>query len=350
MKTITVNTEKAYPVIIGENILKDIGKISLPLHPACKAAVITDCNVFSLYGSAVISSLKDAGYDACHYAFLAGENSKNINIYIEILDFLTEHQLTRTDMIVALGGGVVGDMAGFVAATYLRGIPYIQIPTSLLAMVDSSVGGKTAIDLPAGKNLIGAFYQPLCVICDHSLLHSLPCDTFRDGCAEIVKYAILYDPELFRHLQTNGLNFDREYVISRCVELKSNVVSADEFDAGARQKLNLGHTLGHSIEALSNFNVTHGKAVASGIAITTRAAHQCGICDANTSQAIIDLLRTFGFSVHTEYSDRQLFDSALSDKKRTGSNINLVLPVEIGNCTILPTPITELQSFIKAGL
>ena len=259
MKTITVNTAKSYPVFIGDNILQNVGSISLTVQPVCKAAIISDNNVLSLYGSTVVSSFKGAGYDVCHYAIPAGEESKSVHTYFEILNFLAEQHLTRTDVIIALGGGVVGDIAGFAAATYLRGIPYIQIPTSLLAMVDSSVGGKTAIDLPVGKNLIGAFYQPLCVICDYSLLRTLPPHIFCDGCAEIIKYSILYDPELFRHLQTHSINFDSNYVIGRCIELKGNVVSEDEFDTSIRQKLNLGHTLGHSIETLSNYNISHGK-------------------------------------------------------------------------------------------
>lgn len=173
-------------------------------------------------------------------------------------------------MVVALGGGVVGDLAGFAAASYLRGIRFIQVPTTLLAAVDSSVGGKTAIDLPAGKNLAGAFCQPSLVLCDTDTLNSLPLDIFRDGCAEVIKYGVLYDPKLFAHLEEKGLSFDREAVITRCVELKRDVVMEDEFDTGARMKLNLGHTVGHGVEAKSHFAISHGKAVAIGMAIVSR--------------------------------------------------------------------------------
>lgn len=350
MKTIDVRATRSYPVIIGENLLEDIGCLVSKVHASCKAAIISDSNVWSVYGDLVASSLESTGYCACNFVFPAGESSKNSGNYLEILNFLADNQLTRTDLIVALGGGVVGDMAGFAAATYLRGVPYIQVPTSLLAMVDSSVGGKTAIDLPAGKNLAGAFYQPKCVICDYNVLNTLPEDIFRDGCAEVIKYGILYDPELFQHLYASGLDFDREYVISRCVELKRNVVSEDEFDTGARQKLNLGHTFGHAIEKNSNFTVTHGQAVAIGMAIAARASSAYGICEAAITEAIISILKKFKLPVTTDYTDQDLYAATLSDKKRAGMNVNLILPRHIGSCIIQATTIDELQPFIKAGL
>lgn len=350
MKTITVEATRTYPVIIGNGLLSDLERWLSPIHAPCRAAIISDSNVWALYGSAVQSGLTASGHSVCSYVFPAGEASKNVRTYFEILNFLAENHLTRSDLIIALGGGVTGDMAGFAAATYLRGIPYIQIPTSLLAMVDSSVGGKTAIDLPSGKNLVGAFYQPIAVLCDLSALQTLPDDVFRDGCAEIIKYGILYDGNLFDHLLEHGTDFDREYVISRCVELKRDVVSQDEFDTGARQKLNLGHTFGHGIEAQSNFTVTHGHAVAIGMAIAARAAKVMGICEQADAQRILDAIKRFGLPTQTGFTDKEIFTSALSDKKRTGSSVNLILPRCIGDCVIQSTPVDKLQSFIKAGL
>jgi 3-dehydroquinate synthase len=274
----------------------------------------------------------------------AGEESKNGEQYFRILNFLAENEITRGDLLIALGGGVVGDMTGFVAATYLRGVAYIQVPTTLLAMVDSSVGGKTAIDLPSGKNLVGAFYQPAMVLCDISALDSLPRDIFIDGCAEVIKYAVLYDADLFEHLMQFGLQFDKEYVIARCVTLKRDVVEVDEFDTGARQLLNLGHTVGHSIEKNSNFTITHGKAVAIGMAIVCRS---CGCQD---SSRILDLLIRFGLPVHTGFSAEILYNHALSDKKRSSNTITLVIPLAIGNCQLIPYSSETLQSFIQAGL
>ena len=282
--------------------------------------------------------------------FPAGEESKNGETYLKLLNFLAGHRLTRSDCLVALGGGVVGDMTGFAAATYLRGVDYIQVPTTVLAAVDSSVGGKTAIDLECGKNLAGAFYQPRLVLCDIDTLNTLPEDIFRDGCAEIIKYGVLYDPALFSHLQTKLLSFDREAVIARCVELKRDVVAADEFDRGERQKLNLGHTIGHSVEANSHFAISHGKAVAIGMAIVSRASAKRSLCAEETAAAIETLITDFSLPTQTADSAEELYRIALSDKKRFGGTVNLIVPVEIGNCIIHTVTTQELKTFIEAGL
>ena len=350
MKTIKVNASRDYDVIIGSGIMHNIGCHVRELTKAHKVCIVSDSNVFPIYGNTVASSLTDVGLSVCEYVFSAGEESKNGSNYLNLLNILAENQLTRSDCIVALGGGVVGDLAGFAAATYLRGIPFVQVPTSLLAMVDSSVGGKTAIDLPAGKNLCGAFYQPSLVLCDIDALNTLPDDVFRDGCAEVIKYGVLFDPDLFAHLTENGIDFDREAVIARCVELKRDVVAQDEFDTGLRMKLNLGHTIGHGIEAGSNFAVTHGKAVAMGMAIVARSAVKNGYCDDKTAVQIEDVLRQYGLPVNTDFTADKLFGAALSDKKRSGGTVNLIIPRMIGQCDIVPTPVSELESFIEAGL
>ena len=344
MKKVTVSASRSYDVLIGSGLLDALGRQAIALSHAKKAAIISDSNVWPLYGSRAKMSLENAGLEAVEFVFPAGEESKNGQIYLEILNFLAENQLTRSDLIVALGGGVVGDIAGFVAATYLRGISYIQVPTTLLAAVDSSVGGKTAIDLPAGKNLCGAFWQPICVLCDTDTLSTLPEEIFRDGCAEVIKYGVLYDEELFSTLECSGLSFDRETVIARCVALKRDVVAQDEFDTGARMKLNLGHTIGHGVEACSNFTVSHGKAVAIGMAIVARAS---GCVDTGRILAMLEL---YGLPTHTEFSAQALHSCALSDKKRAGGTVNLIIPQIIGNCSIVPTNVDELQSFIQAGL
>lgn len=350
MKTIRINTAKKYDVIVGNGLLDQIESYVCILTKSAKIAVISDSNVWPLYGESVINRLNGSGFETCHFVFEAGEESKNANTYFSILNFLAENQLTRSDFLIALGGGVVGDITGFAAATFLRGISYIQIPTTLLAMVDSSVGGKTAIDLPAGKNLAGAFYQPVMVLCDLNTLNTLPNNIFRDGCAEVIKYGVLYDPELFAHLSQYKLDFDREYVISKCIEWKNNAVTADEFDRGERQKLNLGHTIGHSIEKESQFTVSHGQAVAMGMDIVTKAAYSKGFCDNITYAELHSVLCAFGLSTSTSYSATVIYDSMLSDKKRFGKTLNLIIPQRIGSCIIHPTPIDELQSFIEAGL
>ena len=350
MKTICVDASKAYKVYIDSNLISHAGEYICALTAPCKAAIISDSNVFPIYGNMLQDSLKAAGFSVLSFVFEAGEASKNGNTYLNILNFLAENAVTRSDILIALGGGVVGDITGFAAATYLRGICYVQVPTTLLAMVDSSVGGKTAIDLPAGKNLAGAFYQPSLVLCDLNALQSLPKDIFFDGCAEVIKYGVLYDRDLFSHLFEKGPQFDRESVIARCIELKRNVVKEDEFDRGSRQMLNLGHTIGHGIEKQSNFTVSHGKAVAAGMAIIAKAAWKCGICDSTVYEDICKILLMFELPIATHYSADALFMSALSDKKRAGDHVNLIVPLTIGNCIIQKTLTHDVKSFIEAGL
>ena len=344
MTTVTVNASKTYDIKIGSGLLAALPEELHKLGKIQKICIVSDSNVFPLYGEACISSLNAAGFSVSSFVFPAGEASKNAATYLELLNHLAVEHLTRTDAIVALGGGVVGDLAGFAAATYLRGIRFVQIPTTVLAAVDSSVGGKTAIDLPAGKNLAGAFCQPSLVLMDTDTLNTLPQDIFIDGCAEVIKYGVLYDPEFFSYLEEKGLAFDREQVIRRCVELKAKVVMEDEYDTGARMKLNLGHTIGHGVEAKSHFSVSHGKAVAIGMAIVARAS-KCP-----DTERILSVLRKFRLPISTDYTAEDLYEYTLSDKKRTGGTLNLIVPRAIGDCAIIPTPVENLKSFIQAGL
>ena len=344
MKTVTVNASRSYEIKIGPGLLSTLGEEATALGKAKKVAIVSETNVYPLYGARAETSLKNAGFEVISFVFPAGEESKSAATYLQLLNFLAENKLTRTDLIVALGGGVVGDLAGFAAATYLRGIRFIQVPTTLLAAVDSSVGGKTAIDLPAGKNLVGAFWQPSLVLCDTDTLTSLPRNIFIDGCAEVIKYGILYDEVFFSYLESTGADFDREAVIARCVEMKRDVVMEDEFDTGARMKLNLGHTIGHGVEASSKFTLSHGKAVAIGMAIVSRASK----CPDN--DRIIGILKQFGLPTTTSTDADTLLRYALSDKKRSGGTVNLIIPKKIGECAIVPTPVEEILPFIEEGL
>ena len=350
MRIITINASRKYDVVIGNGLLSTLGQETAKLGKAKKVAVISDSNVWPLHGQKTVYSLESSGFQVIRFVIPAGEFSKNGQTYLDLLNFLAEHQLTRSDMIVALGGGVVGDLTGFAAATFLRGIRFIQIPTTLLSAVDSSVGGKTAIDLPAGKNLVGAFKQPQLVLCDIDTLTSLPTDVFLDGCAEIIKYGVLYDPQLVQYLLQSGPAFDREFVIAKCVAFKRDVVQEDEFDRGSRQKLNFGHTIGHGIEAESNFSVTHGRAVAAGMAIATKAAVAHGFCDKEVYTVLCALLAKFSLPSDTKLCADNLYTSMLSDKKRSGNNITLIIPKKLGLCDCVSTPIAELHSFLKAGL
>lgn len=350
MISVNVNASKAYEIVIGENILASAGKMISNVTSAKKAVVITDDIVEKLYFETVNSSLKNSNFEVLKYVIPNGEQSKNGEQYLEICEFLAENHITKSDIIVALGGGVVGDLSGFVAATFLRGISFVQIPTTLLAAVDSSVGGKTAIDLKSGKNLVGSFYQPKLVICDYLTLNTLEKNIFVDGCAEVIKYAVIGNKKLFNHLVKNGLDFDREYVISECVKMKRDIVEKDEFDKGERQKLNLGHTVGHSIEACSNFKISHGSAVAIGLAIISRAALKKGICDKKNVDDILNVLKEFDLPIDTEFSADDLYNVALSDKKRSGNSLNLIIPYEVGDSRIKTIEINQLIDYIEAGI
>ena len=350
MNIIKVNTASAYEVKVGASLLSTLGAEAAAVTKCGNTVIVSDSNVWPLYGETAKKSLENTGFTVYSFVFSAGESSKNGKTYLELLNFLASVQITRSDCLIALGGGVVGDLTGFAAATYLRGIAYIQVPTTLLAAVDSSVGGKTAIDLEAGKNLAGAFYQPRLVLCDTDTLSTLPDDIFVDGCAEVIKYAVLYDAELFAHLKQHTINFDREAVISRCISLKRDVVMQDEFDRGERMKLNLGHTIGHAVEAISNYTISHGKAVAIGMAIIARSAAANGICAQNTTGEIVAILENFRLPCCTTESAAALYQAALSDKKRAGATVNLIIPTDIGHCNICPTAVEQLESLIKAGL
>ena len=350
MQEVTVHASRDYRILIGTGLLPRLGQEAARCVKGRKVCIVSETTVYPHHGAAAEESLKEAGFTVVSYVFSAGESSKNGQNYLTLLNFLAENQLTRADLLIALGGGVVGDLCGFAAATYLRGVAFIQVPTTLLAAVDSSVGGKTAIDLPAGKNLAGAFYQPSLVLCDTNTLSTLPDEIFRDGCAEVIKYGILYDRNFFDYLRSTGVSFDREKVIRRCVELKRDVVAEDEFDTGARMKLNLGHTVGHGIEAKSQFAVSHGKAVAIGTAIVSRAAAKCGMLSQADANAIVDILNAYGLPTTTEYSAEELAHFMLSDKKRSGGTMNLIIPREIGRCEIIPTPVEKLAAFVEAGL
>ena len=350
MTVIEVNASKSYRVEIGSGLLPGLGEKTAALGGVEKVCIVSDSNVFPLYGAAADASLHAAGLETCVFVFPAGEQSKNAETFLELLNFLAENRLTRSDALIALGGGVVGDLTGFAAACYLRGIRFVQVPTTVLAAVDSSVGGKTAIDLGAGKNLAGAFWQPSLVLCDTNTLATLPAETFRDGCAEIIKTAILFDESLFMELVRDGLSFDWEQVITACVAHKRDIVGADEFDRGQRNLLNLGHTFGHAVEALSDFTVSHGRAVAIGTAMAARAAVELGVCGQGTATRIIWLLERFGLPIVSPYGAGELSDAALSDKKRSGDRVTLVLPEKIGRCVLRPTPVSELEAVMQAGL
>ncbi|HIT19101.1 MAG TPA: 3-dehydroquinate synthase [Candidatus Fimivivens faecavium] len=350
MNTVTVSASRRYDIQIGSGLLETLGAVCQSVCPGRAAALIADDNVDRLYGGQAADSLRRAGFSVSKFVFPNGEGSKNLAVLGDALEFLAERGLTRADLVVALGGGVTGDLGGFAASVYQRGIRFVQVPTTLLAMIDSSVGGKTAVNLAHGKNLAGSFYQPSAVLCDHSLLATLSPEIYADGVAEAVKYGAAFDCELFSAFSKGDASQKIEWVITRCVELKRGLVERDERDAGERQLLNFGHTAGHAIERLSGYAVTHGHAVAAGMAIVSRAAWRLGFSDENTAPPLERILKGHRLPVSCPYDAAALAKAALSDKKRAGDTITLVLPKAVGNCVLYPMPTHKLESFFALGL
>ncbi len=342
MKKVSVGASKKYEVLIGRGLLAELGRLTAEVKPCCRVALITDDVVDCLYGDRAKKSLEDAGFCVVRYVFKNGERSKDLSTYADILDWLSESGITRTDLIAALGGGVCGDMAGFAAATFLRGLDYIQIPTTLLSMVDSSVGGKTAVDLKAGKNLVGAFHQPIRVICDTETLSTLSEEIFADGASETIKYGILKDRRIFDLFNEGRAKEEIDDIIRRSVEIKSWYVEQDEFDTGLRMYLNLGHTAGHAVEKLSDFSVSHGHAVAIGMVIAADMAASLSLMKREDAELIKDNLKRNGLPVSTPFSAEELGEAALSDKKRMGGSIKLILPTGIGSCCLYETDAKRL--------
>lgn len=341
MRKVTVPLgDRSYSIHIGTNVLEKLGENCRRLKLGGKCAVITDSNVAPHFASQTADSLKAAGFDGAVIQVDAGEQSKNLKNVAGVLNELAAHRLERSSFIIALGGGVVGDLAGFCAATYLRGIDFVQVPTTLLSQVDSSVGGKTGVNLKAGKNLVGAFYQPRLVLCDLETLNTLPDREFRSGLAEIIKYGIIYDPKLFAYL---GRKMDRilerdpkalARIIARSCEIKADVVGQDEKEGGLRAILNFGHTIGHAIEAISGYGkYLHGEAISIGqVAAAKISAQAARLSDLEVAR-IQHLFEAAGLpvSIRLNSSQRKRLHKAMQlDKKVRAGEIKFVLADRIG--------------------
>jgi len=350
METVHVRASRDYDVHIGRGLLDACGELISGLARSRRCALVTDDRVEGLYAGRVAGALEKAGFAVCLKSFPNGEKSKNLRTYGEILEFMAKMRLTRSDFVVALGGGVVGDMAGFAAATYQRGIDCIQVPTTLLAASDSSVGGKTAVDLEVGKNLVGAFWPPRMVICDCDTFNTLPKDTFADGVAETLKHGLIADGEFFRFLMEKDFRENIEAIVRKNVEIKASVVSEDEFERGKRKLLNFGHTLGHAIEKCSGYGVTHGHAVAIGMVLISRAAERLGLSPAGTLDTVISANRRYDLPTDCPYTAGELFNAATGDKKRDGGSIDVVVLKDIGHAETVRLDMDGLRKFVEAAL
>ena len=345
-----VSASGSYDVLVGQGLLRHVGELVRDAVPNADAQVllVSDSNVAPLYAQAVTDSLAQAGFQVSLEVLPAGEATKSLECFSRLVRRCAACGMSRQGTVVALGGGVIGDLAGFTAASYMRGCNLVQLATSLLAMVDSSVGGKTAVDLPEGKNLVGAFWQPKLVVCDLDCLKTLPAEFVSDGMGEVVKYGVMCDEELFGWLEQPLAGQERR-VVERCISIKRDVVQADEREAGMRKLLNLGHTAGHSIELLSGYGVTHGHAVAAGTAIMARACAAAGQCDLEDAQRIERMLAVHGLPCGTVRPARQIAQAALRDKKRVGDHIDIVAVRGIGKSEVQRVSMERFEQLMELG-
>lgn len=350
MKTIHVATGRPYDILIERGLIENCGEYIRKVSKAKKAMIISDSNVFPIYGEKVVNSLEKSGFETFSFVFAAGEQSKKLDTIYAMYNELVTNGLTRSDIIVALGGGVTGDMSGFAAATYLRGIDFVQIPTSLLSQVDSSVGGKTGVDIPQGKNLVGAFWQPNIVLIDPNTLDTLTDHFFADGMGEVIKYGCIKNKELFNTLVENDAKDIIEDIIYECVKIKRDVVERDEHDHGERALLNFGHTLGHAIEKEHNFEgISHGQAVAVGMVMITKASEAAGITEKETADKIEALCKKYNLPVSDTTPVESMVKSTFADKKSTSTAISLVVLDNIGSSRIYPVEKTDMLDFVTGN-
>ena len=348
MRTVHVGTGRPYDIDIERGLLDKAGEYAKRLSDAKRVVLVTDTNVAPLYQQRILHSLSACGFEATTHVFRAGEESKHLGTIAEMYNTFADFGMTRRDLVVALGGGVCGDMAGFAAASYLRGIDFMQVPTSLLAQVDSSVGGKTGVDLPQGKNLVGAFHQPVAVLIDPETLKTLPDFYKADGMAEVVKYGCIKDASFFTFLEHGDAAVHIEDVIEICVSVKRDVVNLDECERGGeRILLNFGHTLGHAIEKLRHYSgISHGMAVAVGMVMMAKAGEARGITEPGTAGRIAALCQKYALPTSEQFSFAELANAARSDKKTAGDVIRPVLLRRIGDSFTQTVPIEEFESFI----
>ena len=347
---LTTPQGETYPIVTGNGILQTVGSSVAKQVKPCRVMIVSDTNVAPLYLEQAVESFASAGFTVTTHVVPAGENSKSIAVFGELLESFAEAHLTRTDIAVALGGGVIGDLTGFVAGCYLRGIRFVQIPTTLLAAVDASVGGKTAIDLQHGKNLAGLFHQPIGVYCDTDTLRTLGASELEDGAAEAVKHGILEDTSLFEIFELDDYHAHFEEIITRSVKYKSKIVSEDPTETGSRKLLNLGHTPAHAIERLSNFEISHGHAVSIGIALMARASVRRNILNISECTRILNALKRNNLPTACPFDAKKMSEIAALDKKAAASEITVILPEQIGHCRMVRIPISQIEELFSEGL
>ena len=351
MEKVRICSSVEYDVEIGEGLLGRVGEAAAGAAPKGRiAVVVTDETVEKLYFSRVRDVLSDASLKVCLFSIKPGEKSKSLGAYMSLLSFMAVSGVTRSDLVVALGGGVVGDLAGFAAATFMRGVGFMQVPTTILAAVDSSVGGKTAVDTDFGKNMVGAFYQPRAVVCDSGTFATLPGEEITSGLCECIKCSVLSDRGLMDTFVSGDFKNDIDRVVARCVEIKGEFVNKDERDRGVRQMLNLGHTPAHAIEKLSGYTIPHGMAVGIGLGMMCRAAAKRGYMSQSDADLVGSALSKIGAQLDPPFGANEMAEAAVYDKKRSGSRITVVMPREIGRCELVEMGMDEIRGLFEDGL
>lgn len=342
MTEITVRCNRSYKIKLGRGSLAESAEHITALSSAKRYCIVSDENVAPLYAPQIRASLESLGADVCTYVFAPGEASKTLETVGDLLAFLAARHFTRSDCLIALGGGITGDITGFAASVYMRGISFVQLPTTLLAAVDSSVGGKTGVNLGGLKNQVGTFWQPSLVLCDPDTFGTLPRCEFENGMAEVIKYAAICAPDM-----TDQLDGDICELIGRCVSIKSDIVSRDETDRGERMLLNYGHTFGHAIERVSGETVPHGRAVAIGMVMAARLAERIGFCEVGVSARTSELLLAHGLPISADgFAPDRLLEAIQNDKKRGTDGVTLVLPRCFGRCQLHTVTMDELRALM----
>lgn len=354
MKTLKVDLiSNKYDIVIEKGLLKNIGSEIKKIYSGSKIAIVTDENVYSIYGDNLYKSLVKFDFQPIFIVIKPGETSKSMKVLNDVYSNLIKYKITRGDLIIAFGGGVTGDLGGYAASTYLRGVDYIQIPTTLLAQIDSSIGGKVAVNLEQGKNLVGSFYHPKKVLIDPTVLNTLPIEFIKDGLGEVIKYACINDSNLFEVLM-NIKSMEKLYenivdIIFACCNIKKEIVEKDERDTAIRMILNFGHTLGHAIENYYNYETyTHGEAVALGMYYITQKSESLGFTEQGTSERIRKLLLNFNIDYNLPVVNMEDIKKSINlDKKNISGNINLILLKKIGEAFIKKIPINDIGNFFE---
>lgn len=348
MRTIQVKTSREYDVLLGKGLIADLPRLVAPFCRGRKVGIVTDDTVDALYASAAAEVLQTSGYEVAKYVIPHGESSKNITTLSDVLEHFATCHFTRKDILISIGGGVIGDITGLAAALFMRGIQFIQVPTTLLSVVDASVGGKTAVDLKSGKNMIGAFWQPSLVVADTQIIADLPEAIFAEGMAEVIKSDLIANAGIVGMIHKGIIKENVDQMVTSCIGMKRDVVEQDEYETkGLRKVLNMGHTVAHAIEKLSNYSVSHGIAVATGLVWEAQIACQVGLCRASLVKDIREAVDVYSLYYDVPFMVESMVDAMRSDKKNDDSRIDFVFPVTYGKWQEHKLELQELVTLLK---